>query len=136
MRGFHRACFVFPLIPETSSEVSELTIFGYLADKLKIHLLSHLIIGVTLSCLADSCCHGGRIRGDKSPWRQGETDIMKEHTKPPPRAMWKRCTWKQESALKECTIRRCWVGDSVLQVNGEPFFFPPQSVRRVSTPLG
>lgn len=80
---FYKAGFVFPLIAETSSEVSQLTVCGYLADVLKIHLLPHLIIGVILGCLPNSCCHGGCIRGDKSPRRQKEMDIMKEHIEPP-----------------------------------------------------
>lgn len=82
--GFHKAGFVFPPITKTS-EVFELTVCGYLADELKIYLLPHLIIGVTLGCLPDSCCHGGCIHGDKSPWRQRETDIMKEHIEHPER---------------------------------------------------
>ncbi len=109
IRGFHKAGFVFPAINKTF-EVFELTVCGYLADELKIHLLPHLIIGVTLGCFPDSCCHGGCIHGDKSPWRQGETDNERAHRAP--LAMWKRCTWKQDSAIKECRIR-CSLGGSV-----------------------
>lgn len=36
----------------------------------------------TLGCLADSCCQGKRIGGDKSPWRRRTADLMKDYAEP------------------------------------------------------